>query len=192
MYNIAIVDDSSNERFILKRLLEGCGHQVVAEGADGLDAVRICVAVRPALVMLDVRMPRMGGLAAVMEINRLGFTVCMLLTACVDDDTVRAAAEAGVMGYLVKPLRQEELNPAIALAMTRFAEFKALKEENAELKAALAVRKVIEKAKGLLMEKERLTEDEAFARIRGMSMERRLPMSQVAESLIIVFGGAKP
>ena len=116
----------------------------------------------------------------------------MLLTASADDDTVRAATEAGVMGYLVKPIRLEELNPAIALAMARFAEFKALKEENAELKAALAARKVIEKAKGILMEKEKLTEHEAFARIRTMSMEKRLPMSQVADSIIIVFGSAKP
>ncbi len=192
MCNIAIVDDSSIERFVLKRLLEGCGHQVVAEGADGFDAVRICAAARPEIVMLDVRMPRKDGLAAAIEINSLGATACMLLTASADDDTVRAATEAGVMGYLVKPIRLEELNPAIALAMARFAEFKALKEENAELKAALAARKVIEKAKGILMEKEKLTEHEAFARIRTMSMEKRLPMSQVADSIIIVFGSAKP
>ncbi len=192
MCNIAIVDDSSSERFILKRLLEDCGHQVVAEGADGFDAVRICRDLKPELIMLDVRMPEKDGLSAAIEINRLEATACMLLTASADDDTVRAALDAGVMGYLVKPIRIEELNPAIALAMARFVEFKALKEENAELKAVLAARKVVEKAKGILMEKEGLTEDEAFARIRTMSMEKRLPMSQVADSIIVVFGGVKP
>ena len=192
MIKIAIIDDNASERTILKGLVEDSGFAVVAEGINGQEAVDICRLKSPDLVIMDVKMPVKdgvkggikGGIEAAAEISRLCPTPVVLLTASDDEDTINRAVEAGVMGYLIKPVRQEDITPAIKLAMSRFLEFEILKRENRDLKNSLQARKAIEKAKGLLMEKEGLSEAAAFARIRKISMDRRQSMTDIAEIII--------
>lgn len=187
MRRIAIVDDNPSERLVLKGFIEDAGHELVAEGTSGAEALGICRAKSPELLIMDIRMPGKDGIEAALEVSRECPTPIVLLTGCDDDETIRRAAEAGVMAYLMKPVRAEELGPAIELAVSRFQEFTALRKENEDLKKTLQARKTIEKAKGLLMERERLTETEAFARIRRISMDKRKTMAEVAEVIIMAF-----
>lgn len=194
MRKVAIIEDDPLEMLVLKGLIDEFGEfgcEVVAEGSDGLEAIEICRTHRPDIVFMDVKMPGKDGIEAAAEISRLCPTPVVILTARDDEETVRGAAEAGAMAYLVKPVRGEELLPAIELAISRFSEFRKLREENFDLKNTLEARKVIDKAKGLLMDKEGLTEGEAFSRIQRTSMDRRMPMKEVAESLILSFEGKK-
>lgn len=187
MRTIAIIDDDISERLVLKGLAEESGFNIIAEGANGAEAVEICRLKTPDIVIMDVKMPVKDGIEAAAEINRTSQIPVVLLTGSDDEETVRRAAEAGVMAYLMKPVRQEELLPAVELAISRSLEFKMLRKENADLKNALEARKIIEKAKGLLMERERITESDAFARIRRISMDKRLPMTEIAEVIINAF-----
>lgn len=187
MRTIAIIDDDISERLVLKGLAEESGFNIIAEGANGAEAVEICRLKTPDIVIMDVKMPVKDGIEAAAEINRTSQIPVVLLTGSDDEETVRRAAEAGVMAYLLKPVRQEELLPAVELAISRSLEFKMLRKENADLKNALEARKIIEKAKGLLMERERITESDAFARIRRISMDKRLPMTEIAEVIINAF-----
>lgn len=184
MRKIAIIDDEPTVREILKDMITEAGYQVAAEGATGEDAVEICRSGGVDLVIMDVGLPKKDGLEAAREINRKHPTPVVMLTAKADPETIRRATEAGVMAYLVKPVRFEELAPAIELAIGRFDEFKLLRDENRDLKETLEARKTIEKAKGLLMEKEGLTEAQAFQRIRKASMDRRSSMKEVAEVVL--------
>jgi AmiR/NasT family two-component response regulator len=187
MRRIAIVDDNPTERLVLKGFIEDAGHTLVAEGKDGEEALEICRLKSPDLLIMDVRMPGKDGIEAAEEIARCCPTPIVLLTGSDDEETIRRAAEAGVMAYLVKPVRGEEIAPCVELAISRFSEFAALRKENAELKSALQARKLIEKAKGLLMEREGLSETESFARIRKISMDKRKTMAEVAEVIIMAF-----
>lgn len=192
MRNIAIIDDNSTGRLVLRRLLEEKGYNIVAEGENGEQAIEICATHKPDLVVMDVKMPRKDGIEAASEINALSPTPVVLLTARDDVATVRRAADAaGVMAYLIKPIREEELFPALELAASRFKEFMELREENAGLKNTLEARKLVEKAKGLLMEKDGLSEGEAFARIRRISMDKRKSMSEIAGVIIAALEHSK-
>ena len=187
MKNIAIVDDDASSRFVIRGFVEEAGLKVVAEGENGVEAVEICRTKRPDVVLMDINMPVKDGIEAAAEIGRECPTPVILLTARDDEATVKRAAGAGVMAYLVKPVREEELLPAIELAVSRFREFRLLREENTELKGALAARKTIEKAKGLLMARESLSEGEAFSRIRKIAMDKRKSMAEIAEVIILAF-----
>ncbi|MBI5344283.1 MAG: response regulator [Deltaproteobacteria bacterium] len=191
MRNIAVVDDDAAERRVLKGLLEESGFKVVAEGASGVEAIEICRTKPPDLIIMDVKMPGKDGIEAAFEIDRLSPVPVILLTAHDDDETIRRAIEAGVMGYLLKPVKLEDIKPAVELAVSRFREFRLLSKEVTELKSALAARKAVEKAKGLLMEKEGLTEQEAFARLRKISMDRRKSMGEIAEIVILALEDKK-
>lgn len=185
MKRIAVVDDSASERLVLKGFIEAAGFAFDGEGANGLEAIEICKERRPDLLIMDLRMPVKDGINAAEEISRSCPTPIVLLTADEDGETARKAALAGVMGYLVKPVRAEEIAPVIEMAISNFNELKALKEENDNLKKTLEARKIIAKAKGLLMEKENLSEREAFGRIRRISMDKRKGMAEIAEVLIM-------
>lgn len=187
MRRIAVVDDNQSERLVLKGFLADAGHSLVAEGVDGSEALSICREQSPDLLIMDVKMPVKDGIEAALEISKACPTPIVLLTGCDDEETVRRAVEAGVMAYLVKPVRAEELCPAIELAISRFNEFAELRRENEDLKKTLQARKVIEKAKGLLMEREGLSENDSFARIRKISMDKRKTMAEVAEVIIMAF-----
>lgn len=187
MRKIAVVDDNPTERFILRGFLEDAGIEVVAEGSDGSEALALCRLHSPDLLIMDVKMPGKDGIEAASEIGRSCPTPIVLLTGCDDEETIKKAAEAGVMAYLVKPVRAEELAPSVELAITRFKEFMELRRENEALKSTIQARKLIEKAKGLLMEREGLSEADSFTRIRKISMDKRKSMAEVAEVIIMAF-----
>jgi response regulator NasT len=191
MRNIAIVDDSDTERVVIKGLVEECGFKVVAMATNGAEAVEMCRTNSPELIIMDVKMPVKDGIDAAAEINSFNPTPIVLLTADNDPETLKRAIEAGIMAYLVKPVRMEEIVPAVELAISRFSEFKELRAEVHDLKDVLESRKVIEKAKGLLMAREGLVEAEAFKRIRKISMDKRKTMKEIAEVVILTLESGK-
>lgn len=188
---IMIIDDNVDQRFVLKGLLTDIGCNVIGEGKSGLDAMELIQKLSPDAVLMDIKMPGMDGIEAVTAINQLKPVPVILLTAKKDEETIKRAVEAGVMAYLVKPVKEEDLLPTIELAISRFNEFQAVLKENLDLKQTIEARKLVEKAKGLLMEKEGLKENEAFSRIQKISMDRRRPMKEIAEILITALEGRK-
>ncbi|MBI5561138.1 MAG: response regulator [Deltaproteobacteria bacterium] len=188
----AIVDDEPSERFVLRGLLEERGWEVVGEGADGKDALKICVETRPDVLIMDVNMPGKDGIQAAGDIHAQCPTPIVLLTGKEDENAVKLAAKAGVKAYLVKPVREDELFAAIELAASQFMEFERLRKENIYLKNALETRKVVERAKGLLMKKEKMTEEGAYSKIQKISMDRRISMKEVAEIIISTLNGEGP
>lgn len=179
-----IADDEPLIRMDLREMIEEMGHEVVGEAADGRHVIRLCRDLRPDIALLDVKMPDIDGIAAAHIITRERLSTVLLLTAFSDASTVRRAEEAHVSGYLVKPVEEAQLFPAVEIARARAAERRALEAEVGELKAALAGRKVVERAKGVLMDRHGLKEDEAFCRMRRYSMEKRLSLQELAESIL--------
>jgi two-component system, response regulator PdtaR len=184
---ILIAEDETIIRLDLKALLERAGFEVCAEARDGEEAVALARAERPDVAIMDVRMPKLDGIEAARRILDERPIPIVMLTAYGQDELVQRAAEAGVFGYLVKPFREQDLVPAIRTARARHEELAALREEAESLAEALAARKAIERAKGLLMEKENLSEQEAFARLRKASQVSGRPLKVVAEALIATF-----
>jgi len=186
---ILVAEDETIIRLDLKDLLERAGFEVVAEAKDGEEAVELARSEQPDLALLDVKMPRLDGIEAARRILDERPIPIVMLTAYGQQELVARAAEAGVFGYLVKPFREQDLLPAIHTARARHEELQALREEAESLQEALAARKVIERAKGLLMEKERLTEDEAFSRLRRASQASQRPLKVIAEAVVATLGG---
>jgi AmiR/NasT family two-component response regulator len=190
---ILIAEDETIIRLDLRSLLESAGHEVCGEARDGAEAVELARSEEPDLAILDVKMPRLDGIEAARRILDERPIPIVMLTAYGQGELVNRAVEAGVFGYLVKPFRETALLPAIATARARHEELAALREETESLAEALAARKAIERAKGLLMEKERLTEEEAFARLRKASQVSGRPLKVVAEAVVATFtaGGGR-
>ena len=187
---ILIAEDETLIRLDLRQLLEGAGFDVCAEARDGEEAVELARREEPDLAVLDVKMPMLDGIEAARRILDERPIPIVMLTAYGQDELVSRAVEAGVFGYLVKPFREQDLLPAIRAARARYDELLALREEAESLADALAARKTIERAKGLLMEKEGLSEQDAFARLRRASQLSGRPLRVVAEALIATFGEA--
>jgi AmiR/NasT family two-component response regulator len=181
---ILIAEDETIIRLDLRQLLESSGFDVVAEARDGLEAVELARSEQPDLAVLDVKMPRLDGIEAARKILEERPIPIVMLTAYGQQELVSRAVEAGVFGYLVKPFRETDLLPAIATARARHEELAALREEAESLAEALAARKAIERAKGLLMEKEGLSEQEAFARLRKASQVSGRPLRVVADAVV--------
>ena len=181
---ILIAEDETIIRLDLRSLLESAGFDVCAEARDGVEAVELARSASPDLAVLDVKMPRLDGIEAARRILAERPIPIVMLTAYGQDELVARAVEAGVFGYLVKPFRETDLLPAIATARARHEELSALREEADSLAEALAARKAIERAKGLLMERDGLSEQEAFARLRKASQLSGKPLKVVAEALI--------
>ncbi len=184
---ILIAEDETIIRLDLKHLLERGGFEVCAEARDGEEAVALAASEQPDLAVLDVKMPRLDGIEAARRILAERPIPIVMLTAYGQEELVARAVEAGVFGYLVKPFREDDLLPAIHAARARHAELEALREEAESLAEALATRKVVERAKGLLMERDGLTEQDAFARLRRASQVSGRPMKVVAEALIATY-----
>jgi AmiR/NasT family two-component response regulator len=184
---VLIAEDETIIRLDLRGLLEGAGHEVCAEARDGAEAVELARSEQPDVALLDVKMPRLDGIEAARQILEERPIPIVMLTAYGQDELVSRAVEAGVFGYLVKPFREADLLPAIQTARARHDELVALREEAESLTEALAARKSIERAKGLLMEKEGLSEPDAFARLRRASQLSGRPLKVVAEALIATF-----
>jgi response regulator NasT len=156
----------------------------VVEASDGEEAVRLAREVRPELAILDIKMPRKDGLAAAQEISAERIAPVLILTAYSQRDLVEQAAESGAMGYLVKPFQKHDLLPAIEMAKGRYQQLAALADEVGDLTERLESRKVIDRAKGLLMDRYKMTESDAFHFIQKAAMEQRLTMRDVAEKVI--------
>jgi two-component system, response regulator PdtaR len=184
---ILVAEDETIIRLDLCALLERAGFDVCAEARDGEEAVELARAERPDLAVLDVKMPRLDGIEAARRILEERPIPIVMLTAYGQDELVQRAAEAGVFGYLVKPFREGDLLPAIRTARARHEELAALRAEAESLAEALAARKAIERAKGLLMEREGLSEQDAFARLRKASQISGRPLKVIAEALIATF-----
>ena len=186
---ILVAEDETIIRLDLRALLEKAGFEVCAEARDGEEAVELARSELPDVAVLDVKMPKVDGIEAARRILEERPIPIVMLTAYGQDELVQRAAEVGVFGYLVKPFREQDLLPAIRTARARHDELAALREEAESLADALAARKAIERAKGLLMAKEGLTEQEAFARLRKASQISGRPLKVVAEALIATLGG---
>jgi response regulator NasT len=184
---VLIAEDETIIRLDLKDLLERSGFEVCAEARDGEEAVELARSAQPDVAIMDVRMPKLDGIEAARRILDERPIPIVMLTAYGQDELVQRAAEAGVFGYLVKPFREQDLVPAIRTARARHEELSALREEAESLAEALAARKAIERAKGLLMAKESLSEQEAFERLRKASQLSGRPLKVVAEALIATF-----
>ncbi len=181
---ILIAEDETIIRMDLRALLEGAGYDVCAEARDGLEAVELARRELPDLAVLDVKMPRLDGIEAARRILDERPIPIVMVTAYGERELVARAVEVGVFGYLVKPFRESDLLPAIATARARHEELVALREEASSLAEALAARKAIERAKGLLMAKEGLSEQDAFARLRKASQVSGKPLKVVAEAVV--------
>jgi two-component system, response regulator PdtaR len=186
---ILVAEDETIIRLDLKETLERAGHVVCAEARDGEEAVELARSEKPDLAVLDVKMPRLDGIEAARRILAERPIPIVMLTAYGQDELVARAVEAGVFGYLVKPFRETDLLPAMETARARHAELETLRAEAESLAEALSTRKVVERAKGLLMEREGLSEQDAFTRLQRASQVSGRPMKVVAEALIATFAG---
>ena len=182
-----IAEDETLIRLDLKGMLERAGLQVCAEARDGVEAVALAASAAPDVAVLDVKMPRLDGVEAARRILDERPIPIVIVSAFTEESLVTRAAEAGVYGYLAKPFREEDLLPAIATARARFEQLAAVREQVDTLAEALAARKAIERAKGLLMAKEGLSEQDAFARLRKASQVSGRPLKVVAEAVVATF-----
>ncbi len=184
---VLIADDESLIRMDLREMLTNLGYLVVGEAPDARTAVNMAREVRPDVVIMDIRFENddFDGIEAARILMEERVAPVLLLSAYSDKELVQRAKEAGVMGYLVKPFRETDLPPAIEVAMANFQEWLRLEQEARDLKEALETRKLVERAKGILMDRHGLSEAEAFRRIQKMSMDNRRPMKEVAEAIIL-------
>lgn len=187
---ILIADDESLIRMDLQEMLRNLGYLVVGEAGDGITALKLARELKPDLVIMDIRMPAMDGIDAAKVLTEEKIAPVVLLTAYSQKDLIQRAKEAGVVGYLVKPFKESDLTPAIEVALARFGEFKQMTQEVDDLQHALTTRKLVDRAKGILMDTKGLTETEAFRAIQKMSMDNRRPMKAVAEAIIMAHDAA--
>lgn len=179
-----IAEDEALIRLDLKEMLEEDGYAVVGEAGDGETAVKLAVEHRPDLVILDVKMPVLDGISAAEQIVSQRIAPCLILTAFSQRDLVERARDAGAMAYLVKPFTKSDLVPAIEMAVSRHEELAALEREVGSLSERLETRKLVERAKGRLMDQHGWSEPQAFRWIQKASMDRRLSMRQVAQVVV--------
>lgn len=188
MKRVLVIDDHEPSRKILIDTLSHGGYQIAGQGATGNTAVALATTARPDVVLMAVGLPDVDGIQAARDIMRAKPVPIVLITSHYDATTVERATKSGAMGYLIKPLRDREVTPTIELAISRFRDFVSLQEENEALKENLEGRKVIERAKGMLMEQKALTEEQAYSLIKKASMNMRKPMVDVAEAIILAGG----
>ena len=181
---VVIAEDEALIRLDLKEMLEEEGYTIVAEAANGEDAVRLAVQHRPDLVVLDVKMPRLDGISAAEQIAAARIAPVVMLTAFSQPELVERARAAGAMAYVVKPFTKADLMPAIAMAMSRYDEVLALEREVADLRDRLETRKAVDRAKAELQKTLGLSESDAFRWIQKTAMDLRLSMRQVAEGVL--------
>jgi AmiR/NasT family two-component response regulator len=182
---VIIADDEALIRMDLREMLTHLGYLVVGEVADGRSAVNQARELRPDIVIMDIKMADMDGIEAAKILTEERVSPVVLLSAYSQRELVDRAREAGVVAYLIKPYREEDLTPTIEVALARFREFQVLQQQVSDLQEALETRKLVDRAKGILMDKQGLSEAEAFRKIQKMSMDNRKPMKEVAEAIIL-------
>jgi AmiR/NasT family two-component response regulator len=188
MRRVLVIDDHEpSRRHLVKTLTKG-KYEIAGEGASGKSALALARSAAPDVIVMAVGLPDIDGIEAAGDMMRTHPLPVVLITSHYDAATIERAKQAGVMGYLVKPLREAELSPTIELAITRFQDFLSLREENSTLKENLESRKLIECAKGLLMDQRKLTEEQAYTLLKKTSMNLRKPMGDVAQAIILAGG----
>jgi len=188
MRRVLVIDDHQPSRRHLVAILHDRGYEIAGEGANSRNALALARSAAPDVLLMAVGLPDIDGIETSRDVMQAHPLPIVLITSHYDPATIERAKRAGVMGYLVKPLRPEELSPAIELAVTRFQDFTALRQENSTLKETLEARKFIERAKGLLMEQRHLSEDQAYTLMKKASMNIRKPMADVAQAIILAGG----
>ena len=182
---ILIADDESIRMMSLRKQLVTLGHRVIAEASNGEEAAALAATTQPDLAILDIKMPIMDGIEAAQQITRSRPIPIILLTAYNEAELVERAAQANISAYLMKPVAEEDLLPAITLALIRFRQFEALRREVSDLREALEARKTIERAKGILVRRLGLTEEEAFRRLQKQSQDSNRKLAEVAEAIVM-------
>ena len=182
---LVIADDESIIRMNLRETLVGRGYLVVGDAGDGVSAIHLARELRPDLVIMDIKMPKLDGIQAAKVLTEEKIAPVLLLTAYSDRELVERARDAGVVNYIVKPFREAELLPAIEIALARFAEFNSMATELGDLKDTMETRKLVERAKGVLMDTQGLKEQDAFRKIQQLSMNTRKSMREIAQAILL-------
>lgn len=186
---IVIADNESLIRLDIREMLEDAGHEVVGEAVNGRRAVELTRQHRPDLVLMDIKMPEMDGITAAGKIYADKIAPVILLTAFSQPDIVDKAKDSGVLGYLVKPVQESQLFPAMEIALSRWQEMQGLEDELEKLKDSLETRKMVDRAKGIIMAAHKLGEQEAYRRMQQYAMQKRVSLKDVAQSIIRAAGG---
>jgi two-component system, response regulator PdtaR len=181
---IVVADDEPDMRDYFKKILPRLGHQVVATAKTGRELVERCLALHPDLVITDIKMPELDGIDAAAVLYKEWPVPVILVSAYHDAELIRRAESDHIMAYLVKPIKQSDLEPVIALALRRFEQFQAFSQEAADLREALEDRKVIERAKGILMKQATLDEQSAFSQLQGLANGKNLKLVEVARMIV--------
>jgi two-component system, response regulator PdtaR len=190
---IVIAEDQPLERLDLGQMLENLGHEVVGQAEDGASAVELARELKPDLVILDIQMEtKVDGLEAASLLAEEKVAPVLLMTAYNDPEYIEQATGAGVMAYLVKPYTENQLTPAIEVALARYDELQQLQKDLGSTRELLITRKIVERAKGVLMDTAGLKESEAFHRIQRLSMNSRKSMREVAEAILLTHGIEQP
>lgn len=187
---IVVAEDEAIIRLDLAEMLTDAGYEVVGQAATGEQAAAMATELRPDLVIMDIKMPVLDGISAAEQIGRERICPVVMLTAFSQTELVERARDAGVMAYIVKPFTASDVTPAIDIALSRWAEVRQLEEEVADLGDRLETRKAVEKAKGVLMSKLKISEADAFRWIQKTAMDRRMGMREVAEAVVAGMGKA--
>ena len=181
---VLIVDDESLIRMDLRDIIESCGHEVVAEGTNGVEALALCKKHKPDIILMDVKMPALDGIEAARQIGFHHEAPVVLLTSYSQQDLIDKARDSGVYGYLIKPVREEQLVPSLEMALGRYKSDAQLREKMAELEQSLEDRKIIQKGTGILMELYSISEVEAYNRIRTLSMNKQISIIETCNLII--------
>lgn len=181
---ILIAEDNELVSLTLEEQIKGLGYDVIGIARNGVEAVDLARRLRPDLILMDFRMPEMDGAEAAKRIQNTHPTPVIMLTAYADYDTIHKAEEAGILSYLVKPVDEHELPPAISIALARFKDMQELNSKVVELEESLEARKLIERAKGILMQRLHLNERDAYERLRQRAREKRTKMKDIAQAII--------
>ena len=189
---IAIADDEPDMRDYFQRILPRLGHKVVAVAQNGSELIQQCRALRPDLVITDIKMPDMDGIDAAVQLYKDAPLPVILVSAYHDPELIQRAEADHILGYLVKPIKQADLEPVIALAMRRFEQFEELRKEAADLRQALEDRKAIERAKGVLMKRAHLDEQAAFRRLQKLASEKSRRLVDIAQMVLVAEEALEP
>lgn len=181
---VLIVDDESLIRMDLRDIIESCGHEVVTEGTNGVEALALCKKHKPDIILMDVKMPELDGIEAARQIGFHHEAPVVLLTSYSQQDLIDKARDSGVYGYLIKPVREEQLVPTLEMALGRYKSDAQLREKMAELEQSLEDRKIIQKGTGILMELYSISEVEAYNRIRTLSMNKQISIIETCNLII--------
>jgi two-component system, response regulator PdtaR len=181
---ILVAEDNDLVALTLEEQLKSLGYDVIAVAHTGAEAMDLATRLSPDLIIMDIRMPEIEGTEAAARINTVRPTPILMLTAYTDRETIRRAEMAGALGYLVKPVNEAELSPAINIALARFRELQGLRAQVTELEDSLEARKLIERAKGILMQRLGLSERDAYERLRQRARDKRAKMKDIAQAII--------